>query len=758
MIKNNIYTTTPNNVEGTASLGLFAYQTDVGLPGITSLTFKHSISEQGFDLERCDDLVTLNFPNLVSISQSAYFYFSNGASIQSINFPKLQYAYDFEVVQSSLPTLSLPLLQNVDGYFSIYGNSSLTSFNAPSLISVSGNSFVFQINTSLTTVNFDSLELINSYTIFSNNGFVALSFPSLHTIANQFFVQNNSNLQSIQMTALTQSSTNFTIDSNSSLIDIQMGVLVTVGDAFQIINNSILETLILPSLTNIGISFYAYNNPLLSVLSIPNVIIPNGGFFTVAGCALDIASVARILASAVSNGSLTSGTIDISGGTNAAPTGSALDDYNTLIGRGVTVNINEPPPPPFVPHINVNEDAATIDFELDPSWHVFPIIDGNPVDSGSANDITVPIVGAAEYLVAATSDDAAAYWSGGSIVESVLDIYLNNQGDSISSTNFSIDWVLHENPFVGPQLIATGKIYGDDSNPFSGGLAPLTGTPFELTTGSMVFSGSTFSVNFTASVGNLDIFETTTNNYIYPVATDVGAIHITGSPEFFGLYLPSLANTSGGLAQCESDENFHTLYVPQITSSGGFTIWFNDSLTSLDLPGLTSVGGIDLLQCNAVTEVLMPNLVTVYGGDYSLNTNDNIQTVDIHSLRTIQGSLNIGPNPSLTSIDISSLESTGEGSSFIVFGSPLLTTFDISSLTQIGGTFGGNFSVQGCGLDETTINAILAKLVAINFGVGFGFSPIVDLSQGTNASPTGQGLTDKQTLTDRGVTVTINPP
>lgn len=65
----------------------------------------------------------------------------------------------------------------------------------------------------------------------------------------------------------------------------------------------------------------------------------------------------------------------------------------------------------------------------------------------------------------------------------------------------------------------------------------------------------------------------------------------------------------------------------------------------------------------------------------------------------------------------------------------------------------GEFRADGNALNVASINALLAAFVAANKTTG---TRTLNLSGGTNAAPTGQGITDKATLVSRGWTVTTN--
>jgi hypothetical protein len=102
---------------------------------------------------------------------------------------------------------------------------------------------------------------------------------------------------------------------------------------------------------------------------------------------------------------------------------------------------------------------------------------------------------------------------------------------------------------------------------------------------------------------------------------------------------------------------------------------------------------------------------------------------------------------------------------FLTGAIPSLSTNTILTIVQCrnnqlsgweGGTVSdtvGEFQAQTNQLPSTAVNAILAAFVAANRTSG---TRILNLGGTGNAAPTGQGLTDKQTLIDRGWTVTTN--
>lgn len=82
---------TPGNLNLGEMLGVFTYN---NIPGITSLNFRQATALVGFDIEGMSDLLTVTFPNLISVDParlySSFLIVSNCPLIQAIAFPLLQ--------------------------------------------------------------------------------------------------------------------------------------------------------------------------------------------------------------------------------------------------------------------------------------------------------------------------------------------------------------------------------------------------------------------------------------------------------------------------------------------------------------------------------------------------------------------------------------------------------------------------------------------------------------------------------------------
>lgn len=170
-----------------------------------------------------------------------------------------------------------------------------------------------------------------------------------------------------------------------------------------------------------------------------------------------------------------------------------------------------------------------------------------------------------------------------------------------------------------------------------------------------------------------------------------------------------------------------------------------------------------------VTRVSIPNATTLVPGPLgsSLSFQQMVSLLEIDApIVTSTALLRIRDNPVLTTISFPSL--TGGYNYPWPGGSQLVTLFTIinnSALTTIDlGTFVPNSfgpykehqaNFSGNALTAASVNHILARFAA-NPSWGFFYGATLNLSGGTNAAPTGQGIIDKADLIARGANVTTN--
>lgn len=215
---------------------------------------------------------------------------------------------------------------------------------------------------------------------------------------------------------------------------------------------------------------------------------------------------------------------------------------------------------------------------------------------------------------------------------------------------------------------------------------------------------------------------------------------------------------------------------------GPNTIWQSTGLTSADWTLLydsrvllindVTLEGFALEGCSMFASVSFPNLtdLTAFfsGGNFIMAYNTSITSLNLPLLATVAGAFQFAdlkiavPSfPSLTSVSFD----------FVFAESTVTTALTLPQLTTIGGdtsintnsnlvtfsapnwlpTNGTTLNFTDNALDDTSVNHVLARCVAA--GVT---TCVIDLSGGTNAAPTGQGILDAATLTGAGNTVTTN--
>lgn len=140
--------------------------------------------------------------------------------------------------------------------------------------------------------------------------------------------------------------------------------------------------------------------------------------------------------------------------------------------------------------------------------------------------------------------------------------------------------------------------------------------------------------------------------------------------------------------------------------------------------------GLDIRECIGLERILFPLLYTYYSDDAN--------------------SLNIVDNGSLSTVDFSSLVSAN---GIHITGSPSLHNLAFPSLDfSLYPYFDYDFSNNG--LNQASVDGILARAAATMQPDSNAGS--LDLSGGTNASPSLQGLVDFNAIELSGVTVFVN--
>ena len=234
-----------------------------------------------------------------------------------------------------------------------------------------------------------------------------------------------------------------------------------------------------------------------------------------------------------------------------------------------------------------------------------------------------------------------------------------------------------------------------------------------------------FRVNTINSVrGTIDWGDGTTETFNLtndPGYTYFGHNYLTADyiPQTVKVFFDSVA----GFDNLEiGDEPWKVLSVSNIsTVFAGSSIQQIDAdqslIVSLDVSGLTSLTDLYALDCPNLTYVNVQGCTSLQEIDL---TNDALESLDLSGCTSLDSAY-LWDNVSLTSI--------------LIDDCPNISFLD----------------AQGCALIETNVNYILTTLD--NNGLSGGF---VDLRDGTNAAPTGGGLTAQANLISNGWTALTN--
>ena len=149
-----------------------------------------------------------------------------------------------------------------------------------------------------------------------------------------------------------------------------------------------------------------------------------------------------------------------------------------------------------------------------------------------------------------------------------------------------------------------------------------------------------------------------------------------------------------------------------------------------------------------------PALVTCTSSIDIFNNGNMLNPPAFNNLQTVNGNLNIYQNAAMVTCPTLANLQVVYGNIFFNDNTIMNGNLNFESLKEVD----GGFYAVSCALSEADVNYILHILANLdgNNGTTLFNNRNVWLNGGTNASPTGQGLTDKQTLIDRGCNVLVN--
>jgi hypothetical protein len=176
-----------------------------------------------------------------------------------------------------------------------------------------------------------------------------------------------------------------------------------------------------------------------------------------------------------------------------------------------------------------------------------------------------------------------------------------------------------------------------------------------------------------------------------------------------------------------------------------FNLQSDDSDTSISFPNLIAFPDDVFIALNpALVSISAPLVVSA--ATISWTQNPVLASVNLDSLVSLTGSL-VFTDSALTSLNLPALTTILAGFNFSVEGNPIVS-LSIPNLIFGDPAFLNCF---GCALDAASVNLILARCVASGLTTS-----TIDISTGTSAAPSGQGIIDKAALILAGNTVFTN--
>ncbi len=234
--------------------------------------------------------------------------------------------------------------------------------------------------------------------------------------------------------------------------------------------------------------------------------------------------------------------------------------------------------------------------------------------------------------------------------------------------------------------------------------------------------------------------------------TTSGGIYVVNNPILTSLSFPALTSSTlslNGGVDIRNNDLLPSFSFPLLTLVDYILIEANNSLTQAFFPALVTAGynSVRIDTNNSLTSLSFPLLMTV-GGDYYVYNNTLLATLTQPSLTIItNGGLNINTNPALTSVSILNLLSSPFD--VIISDNPLVTTININMALTV--LISGNYKFNNNALTQACVDDILAKLDSGGLS-----TRNLDLTGGTNATPSAAGLVSKANLVGKGWTVTNN--
>lgn len=207
-------------------------------------------------------------------------------------------------------------------------------------------------------------------------------------------------------------------------------------------------------------------------------------------------------------------------------------------------------------------------------------------------------------------------------------------------------------------------------------------------------------------------------------------------------------NAAAGSAEFPDLTELHWSNLKIVKSDFSLTL---PSATVVDLSGMERITGGFVIQINSLDHLDVSALVAIGG---SVNIQSTImETVDFSALALIGVGFN-STIPNLAALHFPALVFVG--SDMASSNQTLMTSFSIGATLK---EFAGTMWLDGCALDEASVDGVLVSLATLDGTNGttlYDVSLTVHLDGGTNSPPSATGLEAKAVLEGRGNTVLVN--
>lgn len=263
---------------------------------------------------------------------------------------------------------------------------------------------------------------------------------------------------------------------------------------------------------------------------------------------------------------------------------------------------------------------------------------------------------------------------------------------------------------------------------------------------------------------------TTATNISFSTVQYLGDVVVDGSSVVEHISFPeALLNVSNMSGLAFSGSALKTVSLPKLTMCNGISLNNSQSFQTITCPSLTTFSGYNgiVIQGNcALSSITSTNFPVLTKFIFSSQEPGNLVTVNLPSV-TLIGNVyysyygNASGSSVLNTWSFSNVITYEQSNFNLSYHSQLanLTFGTVGTLKQLGPQgYTANINFSNCALTETSVNnlfIVLASLDGTNGTTASSYGGLY-LQGGTNAVPTGAGLTAKDTLIARGWTIQHN--